>query len=139
MDLRKALLESGDQIEKILKGQIGMQPTDDVELGDGLGITGGGRLKRFFQRHGVSARRVLLTPERAQAARSHANIRRVQMAVNVEICLVAMHAFADVVGHPAHSQNVAGPIESQGVIRVQAHAGYNLVVDRYEAGVVSLE
>ena len=61
------------------------------------------------------------------------------MAVDVEICLVAMHAFADVVGHPAHSQNVARAVESEGVIRVQSFAGNNLAVNRPEAGIVSLK
>src|ERR1700682_4763739 len=101
MDLRKALLESGNQVEEILKWKIRVQSADDVEFRNGLGIAGGGGLESLFQRHGVRARRVLLTPKSTEAAGSNANISGVQMAVNVEIRFVAMHTFADEVRHPA--------------------------------------
>ena len=61
------------------------------------------------------------------------------MAVDVEVCLVAMHAFANMVGHPAYRQNIAGTVEGEGVIRVQSLAGHNLVMDWPQPGVVSLE
>ena len=76
MDLRKALLEAGNQVEKILERQIGMQSADDVKLRDCLGVAGSGGLKSLFQRHGVGARGVLLAPESAQPAGGHANIGR---------------------------------------------------------------
>jgi hypothetical protein len=61
------------------------------------------------------------------------------MAVHVEIRLVAMHPFADVVRHPAHSQNIARAVESKSVIGVQSFPRSNLTVNRLKAGVVSLE
>ena len=38
MDLRKALLEAGTQIEEILERQIGMQAADDVKFGDRFAV-----------------------------------------------------------------------------------------------------
>src|ERR1039458_2001030 len=41
MHLGKALLESGAEIEEILKRKVGMQSANDVELRDGLAVSGG--------------------------------------------------------------------------------------------------
>ena len=84
-----------------------MQAADDVELGDRFGVSGGGRLQRLFQRHGVGAGRILLAAEGAEPAGRDAHVRRIDMAVDVEVRLVAMHPLAHEVGHPAHGQNVA--------------------------------
>src|ERR1019366_4060547 len=65
VDLRKPLFQSGNEVEKILEGQIGMQPTDYVKLSDRFGVTGGGRLEGFFERHGVGARSVFLAAKGA--------------------------------------------------------------------------
>ena len=129
MDLRKALLKPGNQVEEILKRQVGMQSADDVKLRDRLGITGSGSLESFFQRHGVGARACPSCVRRHTAAGGHANIGRIQMAVDVEVRLVAVHAFANVVGHPADGQNVAGAIKSESVIGVQPLASNNLGVN----------
>lgn len=61
------------------------------------------------------------------------------MPIDVEICLVAMHALADVIGHPAHSENIAGAVEGEGVCRVQSLTGQHLGVNRLQAGVVRLK
>ncbi len=61
------------------------------------------------------------------------------MAVDVEVRLVAVHAFADVIGQPADRQNVAGAVEGESVIGAQALAGKNLGVNRPEPGIVSLK
>ena len=103
MDLRKTLFEPGNQVEEILERKIRMQSPDNMEFRDGFGITGGSGLESLFQRHGVRARRVLLAPKRTKAAGRHANIGGIQMAVDIEIRLVAVQAFADVVRHPAYS------------------------------------
>ncbi len=55
MHLRKALLQAGTEIEEVLKRQVRMQSTDDVEFGDCLGVAGRGGFERFFERHGVGA------------------------------------------------------------------------------------
>ena len=137
--LRKALLQAGAQIEEILKWQIGMQAADDVELGDRLGVSGGRGLEGFFERHGVGAGRVLLAAEGAQAAGGHADVGRIDVAVDVEVRLVAVHALAHVVGQPAHGEDVAGAIEGEGVVGGKALAGEHFVVDGVQARVVSLK
>src|SRR6478672_3844536 len=116
-----------------------MQSANDVEFRDCLGVARRGRFKSFFQRHGVGAGSVLLAAESTQPASRHANIGGIQMAVDVEVCLVAMHAFADVVGHPAYGQNIAGTVESKSVIGIQSIASHNLVMDWAQPGVISLE
>jgi hypothetical protein len=61
------------------------------------------------------------------------------MAVDVEICLVAVHPFADMVGHPAYRQNIAGTVEGESVIGIQPLTSHNLVMHWPQPGVVSLE
>ena len=85
-----------------------------------LGVTGGRGLEGFFERHGVGAGRIFLASKRTQAAGGHANVGRIQVAVDVEVRLVAMHAFADVVGQPAHRQNVTAAIERESIFRSKA-------------------
>ncbi len=136
MHLRKTLLQAGAQIEKILEGQIGMQAADDVKLGDGLGVSRGGSFKSLIERHSVGAGRVSLAAEGAQAAGRYANVGGVDVAIDVEIRLIAMHALTDVIGHPAHSENVAGAVEGKGVRRVEPLTCDHSGVDGLKARVV---
>ena len=88
-----------------------MQSADDVKLGHCLGVAGGGCLKCFFERHGVSAGRVLLAAEGAETASGYTNIGGIDVPVDVEIRAVAVHPFADVIREPADGENVAGAVE----------------------------
>src|SRR5580693_6254052 len=124
MHLRKALLQPGAEVEEILKRQVGMQTTDDVELGDGFAVSGSSGFKSFVERHGVGAGRILLAAESAEAASRDADVRGIYMAIDVEISFVAMHALANVVGHPTHGENVAGAVEGEGVARIETLAGH---------------
>ena len=139
MHLRKALLQAGAQIEEILKRQIGMQSADDVKFGDRLGVSGSRGFESLFERHGVGAGRVLLASEGAQAAGRHANIRRIDVPVDVEVRLVAVHALAHVVGHPADGENVAGAVEREGIVGVKPLAGKDFVVNRRQPRIVGLK
>ena len=137
--LREALLQARAQIQEILKWKIGMQSADDVEFGDGLGVSGGCGLESFFQRHGVGAGRVFLAAEGAQTAGGHADVGRIDVAVDVEVGLVAVHAFAHVVGQPADGEDVAGAVEREGVLLAEAFAGQHFLLDGVQARVVGLE
>ena len=106
MHLRKALLKPGDQIEKILERQIGMQSANDVEFRNRFAVTGSRRLESFFQGHGVGAGRIFLPAEGAQPASRHAHIRGIQMTVDVEVSRVAVHSLAHMIGQPSDRQNV---------------------------------
>ena len=116
-----------------------MQPADNVEFGYCLGISRGRGFKRFFQRHGVSARRIFLPPKSAEPASGHANIRWVDMAVDVKVCLVTVHALAHGVGHPAYGEDVAATVKRQRVVDVEPLAGQYLVADRLQPGIICLE
>src|ERR1700682_6802582 len=139
MDLRETCLQSGNKIEIILERQIRMQPADNVELRDRLGVSGSRRLKRFFERHGVSAGSVFLASESAQAARRNTNIRGINMAVDVEISHIAVHARTYRVGQPAQSENVRRKIERDPFLQAQPLARKYLIGNRLEARIVRLK
>ncbi len=116
-----------------------MQAADDVKFGDGLTVSRGGGFKSFIERHGIGAGRVLLAAEGAEPARRYADVRGIDVAIDVEIRLVAMHALADVVGHPAHGENISAAVESESVVRIQPLAGQDLGVNRFQPRVVGLK
>src|ERR1019366_6259710 len=125
--------------KKILKREIRMQPPNNVKLSNRLGVAGSGRREGFFKRHGVSARSILLAPKSTQPASRHANIRRIDMPIDVEVSLVPMHPLTDPVGQPPHGQNVARPIKRKRIALVQASARKDFIFDRKQARVVGLE
>src|SRR3984957_598619 len=139
MHLRKTLLQTGAQIEEILERQVRMQSADDVEFCDRLGESGCRGFESFFERHSVGAGRVFLATESAEPARRYTNVGGVNVAVNVEISLVAVEAFAHVVGHPAYGENVARTVKGEGIVSVKPLAGHNFGLNRLEAPVVGLE
>jgi hypothetical protein len=61
------------------------------------------------------------------------------MPVDIEISLIAVHALANQVGHPAKGKNVAGPVESERVVDIEPLTGKNFVVDRGQPGIVGLK
>ena len=127
------------EIEKILERQIGMQAADDVELGDRFGVSGGRGLESLFERHGVGAGRVLLASEGAEAAGRNADVGGIDVPVDVEVGLVAVHALAHVVGQPADGEDVAGTVEREAILLVEAFAGKHFFFNGGEARVVGLE
>jgi len=139
MHLRKALLQSGAEIEELLKRQVGMQSADDVKLRDGLGVAGSRGLEGLVERHGVGTGRILLAAESAQAACGDADIGRIDMAVDVEVSFVAMHALADEVRHPSDGQNVAGAIQRESVVSSESLTAQHFGVDRRQPRIVSLK
>src|SRR5580704_9521530 len=116
-----------------------MESADDVELGDGLGISGSGGFKSFFERHGVGAGHVLFAAEGAQAAGGDTDIGGIDVAIDVEVGAVAVEALADVVGHPSDGENVAGAVERERVFGGEAFAGKHFGVNRLETRVVGLK
>ena len=116
-----------------------MQSADDMKFRDRLAVSGRSGLECLFQRHGVGAGRVFLSAKGAQTARRHAHIRGIDVAIDVEVGLVAMHTLADGIGHPAHGKNVAGAIQGKGVVDIQALAGHDFVMDGRQARIVSLK
>jgi hypothetical protein len=104
--LGEALLEAPDKIQEVLEGQIGMQPSDDVKLGDGFRIPRGGCLPGFFKRHGIAGRIAFFAPKGAQLARRHADIGGIDVAVDVEVGHIAVQLLAHMVGQPSDGQKI---------------------------------
>src|SRR3984957_9143784 len=139
MDLRKTPLQAGNQIEKILKRKIGMQAAHNVKLCDRFAVTRCRGFERFIKRHGVCARRVFLFPEGTEPAGSYADIGGIQMAIDVEVGLVTVQALTHGVCHPADSENITGAVEGEGIVVAQTLVGEDLLMNRPQAWIVSLE
>src|SRR5579872_4518730 len=139
MHLRKALLESGNQVEKILKWQIGMQSADDMELGNCFAVSRGRSLECFFESHGVSAVRVFFSAERTEPASGYAGICGINVAIDVEVGLVTVHALAHGIRQPADRENVCGAVERERVFGIQTLLGDNLTFDGIKPTVVDLK
>src|SRR5947208_29812 len=107
MDLREALFEPANEVQKILEWQVGMQAAHNVELGDRVGISRSRRLPGFFQRHGVGTFTAVLTAESAEPAGRDANVGGINVAVDVEVSDVTVQTLAHLVGQPSDGQHVA--------------------------------
>ena len=135
MDPREALLESAKHLGKPIEAQFWMQSAHNVEFGDFLVIADSRRVPDLVQRHGVRSRVALLLAERAQLAGCHAHIRRIDVAVDVEIRPVSVQPLANVVGEVADGQQVGGIVQLHAVLEGQARAIHHLVGDGLQAGV----
>ena len=89
----------------------------------------------FFERHGVRLGIALLLAEGAQLATGDADIGGIDVAVDVEISLIAVEALADLVGQPADAQQIGSAVNGQAVLIGQPLAGVDLGADRLEASV----
>src|SRR6202034_3339856 len=107
-------------IEKILEWQIGMKPAHDVKFRDRLGISGSCRFEGFFERHGVGARRIFLASEGAEPACGYADVRGIDVAIDVEIRFIVMHSLANGVSHPSEGKNVSGAVKVERIGSIQA-------------------
>src|ERR1700733_618054 len=116
-----------------------MKPAHDVKFRDRLGISGSCCFERFFERHGVGARRIFLAPEGAESACSYADVRGIDVAIDIEIRLIAVHSLANGVRHPSEGKDVPGAIKVERIGSIQALASANFLVDRRQAPIVRLE
>ena len=128
---RAPLLQPAHQVEEILERQIGMQAADQMELRRSFADTLLGALEDLFERKRVGPRRVRAAAKGAQPTVRHADISRIDVAVDVEIADVAVALLADVVAKPADGQQVWRAIERDAVVKVESLAGQNLVGNRF--------
>ncbi len=135
--LRKTLFEAANEIEEEFEGQVGVQTADDVKLRDGLRIARGGCFPGLVECHGVAGGVTFLAAKGAELAGSHADVGRVDMAIDVEVGEVAVHPLTDMVGQPAHRQNVRRGIKRKPIFGVQTLLGQHLGGDRLQARIVS--
>lgn len=139
MHLRKALLEAGDKIEKVLERQVGMQAADNVKLGHSFAVSGCCSLKGLFEGHGIRTGRVLLAPEGAQTTGRNADVGGIDVAIDIEVSAIAVHPFTAVICEPAESQDIGSSVESERVFRAQSLLREHLLVDGSESRVVGLK
>ena len=114
---------------KYWNGRSGCKSADDVELGDRFAVSGSRGFESFFERHGVRAGRVFLAAKGAEPASRNANICGINVAIDVEVRLVAMHALAHVIRQPADRENVAGAIKRKRVVGSETLASHNFRMD----------
>jgi hypothetical protein len=100
-----------------------------MKFGYCLTVAGSGCLECFLESHSVCARRVFFYAESAEAAGGNANIRWVDVSVDIEISLVPVHALADVISQPADRKNIASAVQRNSVIEVETRAGHDFLMD----------
>src|SRR5438552_16113251 len=88
-----------------------MQAPDDVKLRNRFCVTRGRSLESFLESHGVGSRRVFFPAEGAQTASGNTNIGGIDMAVDVEICPVAVHSLAHGIGHPSDREGIPAAVK----------------------------
>ena len=94
-------------------------------------VSGSCGFECLFERHGVGAGRVFFAAEGAQAAGGDTDIRGIDVAIDVEVGVIAVQTFANVVGHPSDGENVAGAVEREAVFGGEAFAGKDFGVNRW--------
>ena len=112
-----------------------MQAADNVKLGRTFPYTLFGTLIDFFESVSVCARGIRVAPKRAKFAMRDADIRGIDVAVDVEIGDVAVLFFADVVGEPADREQVRRTIQFDAILKRQPFARENLVRDGFQSAV----
>src|SRR5256885_8784480 len=122
MHARAALLEPTNQLKKMVEGEVRMQATDNVEFGGAFPDALLRALISFFEREGVRARGVRVAPKGAKFAVRYANVRRINVPVDVVIGDVAMPLFADVVRQPAYRQQIGRAVQCNAVLSFQARS-----------------
>ena len=122
----KRRFSAADQIEVIVEGKIGMQPADDVKFRGAFGHA----LRRASH---ISSSAIRVRPRRvgraakgAQLAVRHANVRGIDVPVDVEVADVPVALLAHVVREPADGQQVVRFEQRQAVFGRQALAGEHL-------------
>src|SRR5271170_7662058 len=80
-----ALFQPADHLQIMLEGQVGMQPADNVKFSGAFANTLFRALINFIESKSVSARRIRIAAESAKSAMRHANIRRIDVAIDVVI------------------------------------------------------
>src|SRR5579862_5547983 len=132
MHLRKASLQAAKHLAIPVEREFGMQAAHDMKFGDGFTVAISGLMPDLFERHRVCFRIAFLLAERAQLATGDTDIGGIDVAIDVEVSLVAVKAFANLIRHPADPQQIRSPINRQPVLKGQPLSGSDLSADRFE-------
>ncbi len=94
-----------------------MQSANNVEFRRAFANSLFGALINFFEGVSVGARRIRVAAKRAQLAMRHADVGRIDMAIDVEISNVAVFFFAYVVGQPADGEQIRRTVKLDAIFK----------------------
>src|ERR1700733_3288024 len=116
-----------------------MQSAYDVEFRGTFGDAFRCARPDFFKGEGVSTRRIGIAAKGTEFAVRAADIRRIDVPVDVVVADIAVTLLADVIREPADGQEIVRFEKPQAFLSVEALAGENFISNWPEAGVCELE
>ncbi len=128
-----ALFQTSDELEKVVKGQIRVQPADDMKLRGALAHALLRSPVNLLERVRVRAGRIRVAAKGAQLAMGNADVRGIDVAVHVVVGDVAVTLFAHVIRQPADTQQVRRTVERDAVFHRETHAGEHFLRNRLES------
>ena len=108
-----------------------MQAADNVNFRGAFANALCRALVHFLERIGVRAGSFGIAAEGAEFAMRDADVRGIDVAIDVVIGDVAVALFADVIGEPADREKIGSFVESDAVVKGEALAGKDLVGDGF--------
>src|SRR5215470_17574759 len=122
MYVRMALFQAANQFQEIFEWKIRMQAAHDMKFRRALTDAFVGALIDFLECVSVRAGRVRIATEGTELAVCNADIRRVNVAVDVVIRDIAVFFFADVVGEPPYSEQIRRAVKLDAIVKWEAFA-----------------
>ncbi len=134
------LVQDANDVDVPLVRHLVMQAADDVHLGAAVLDRLAAALQDLLVAHHVPFRVAQIGAESAEDAAVDADVRRIQMRIDVVIREVAVLALADDVGQFAQGVQVDfGPIQEQPVVERQPLAGQHFIANRFQSGLVGVD
>jgi len=128
-DVREDLLQLPQRARVVPPGQRGVQSVDDVQLGDALRLHRLGEADCLLDAHRVRVLLARLPLERAVLAGGRADVRHVQVPVDVEHHPLAVLLRPHMVGEAAEPGEVVAAVEGDAVVVAEPLAGVDLLLD----------
>src|ERR1700690_1621651 len=116
-----------------------MEAAHDVKFRRPFRHTLSGACPDFLQREGIGPGGVRRAAKGTQLAVRHANVRRIDVPVDVEIADLSVSFLPYMIRKPSDGQEVRRLKERHAIFGVQAFAGENFLSDWLKAGVGNLE
>ena len=135
VQIGRDFLDGPEHVGVVVPGQVRVQAADDVHLGRAVLDRFAGLAADVVEVAGVCAVLILLAIELAELARERADIRVVQVAVDVVVGDAGGEAAADGVGQFQHRPDVRGAEQQVAVVEGQPLPRFDLGADGIEARV----
>src|SRR5437016_7063129 len=136
MKLRILLLQRCQQIREVTEWKFRVQSACDVQLSRAFTYRLSGDLQRIVDVVRVSVRLARRAIEAAELAVDVANIRRIEMPIDVEVSGAAVLLSTHYIGQLAERVQVVGMEKGEAVIERQTLAGFYLGADVVKLDVV---